>query len=47
MLGWLNTKQFLKTGDAAASQGWTAFVLLWAILYGVINAQNLAERRVA
>jgi hypothetical protein len=27
VLGWLNTKQFLKTGDAAASQGWTAFVL--------------------
>ena len=27
VLGWLNTKMFLKTGDAAASQGWTAFVL--------------------
>ena len=27
VLGWVNTKQFLKTGDAAASQGWTAFVL--------------------
>ncbi len=25
--GWLNTKKFLATGDAAASQGWTAFVL--------------------
>ena len=27
VLGWVNTKQFLKTGDAAAAQGWTAFVL--------------------
>ena len=27
VLGWLNTKMFLKTGDAAKSQGWTAFVL--------------------
>jgi len=25
--GWLNTKKFLATGDAAASQGWTALVL--------------------
>jgi hypothetical protein len=25
--GWLDTKRFLATGDAAASQGWTAFVL--------------------
>ncbi len=27
MLGWLNTKMFDETGDAAKSQGWTAFVL--------------------
>jgi hypothetical protein len=27
VLGWLNSKKFLETGDAAASQGWTAFVL--------------------
>ena len=27
VLGWLNTKQFLATGDAAKSQGWTAFIL--------------------
>ena len=27
VLGWLNSKKFLATGDAAASQGWTAFVL--------------------
>ncbi len=27
VLGWLNTKMFLKTGDAQKSQGWTAFVL--------------------
>ena len=27
VLGWVNTKQFLQTGDAAKSQGWTAFVL--------------------
>jgi len=27
VLGWVNTKKFLETGDAAASQGWTAFVL--------------------
>src|SRR5438132_10723746 len=25
--GWLNTKKFLATSDAAASQGWSAFVL--------------------
>jgi streptogramin lyase len=25
--GWLDTKKFDETGDAAASQGWTAFVL--------------------
>jgi hypothetical protein len=27
VVGWLNTRQFLETGDAAASQGWTALVL--------------------
>jgi hypothetical protein len=27
VVGWLNTKKFLETGDAAASQGWTALVL--------------------
>jgi hypothetical protein len=27
VLGWLNSKMFLATGDAAKSQGWTAFVL--------------------
>jgi hypothetical protein len=27
VLGWLNTKLFLQTGDAAKAQGWTAFVL--------------------
>jgi hypothetical protein len=27
VLGWLNTKMFLETGDAARAQGWTAFVL--------------------
>ena len=27
VVGWLNTKKFLATGDAAASQGWTALVL--------------------
>ncbi len=27
VLGWLNTRMFLETGDAAKSQGWTAFVL--------------------
>ena len=27
VLGWLNTKQFLQTGDAAKAQGWTAFIL--------------------
>jgi hypothetical protein len=27
VLGWLNTKMFLQTGDAAKSQGWTAFIL--------------------
>jgi hypothetical protein len=27
VLGWLDTKMFLETGDAAKSQGWTAFVL--------------------
>ena len=27
VVGWLNTRRFLETGDAAASQGWTALVL--------------------
>jgi hypothetical protein len=27
VLGWLDTKKFLATGDAAASQGWTACIL--------------------
>src|SRR5262249_48614431 len=27
VLGWINTKLFEETGDAARSQGWTAFVL--------------------
>ncbi len=27
VVGWLNTKVFLETGDAARSQGWTALVL--------------------
>ena len=27
MVGWLDTKQFDRTGDAAASQGWAPFVL--------------------
>ena len=27
IVGWLNTKMFLETGDAAKAQGWTAFVL--------------------
>ena len=27
VVGWLNTKKFDETGDAAAVQGWTAFVL--------------------
>jgi hypothetical protein len=27
VLGWVNTKQFQATGDAAKSQGWTVFVL--------------------
>ena len=27
VVGWLNTKMFDETGDAAASQGWTALVL--------------------
>ena len=27
VLGWLDTKQFLQTGDAAKSQGWTPFIL--------------------
>ncbi|MDT8397426.1 MAG: hypothetical protein RQ899_02285 [Pseudomonadales bacterium] len=27
VIGWLNTRKFLETGDAAASQGWTPFIL--------------------
>jgi hypothetical protein len=27
VVGWLNTRKFLETGDAATSQGWTALVL--------------------
>ena len=27
VLGWLNVKRFEQTGDAAASQGWTPFIL--------------------
>src|SRR5689334_18714745 len=27
VVGWLNSKKFLETGDAGASQGWTALVL--------------------
>jgi hypothetical protein len=27
VVGWLNTKKFLATGDAASSQGWTALVV--------------------
>src|SRR5438046_8670097 len=27
VVGWVNTKMFDETGDAAKSQGWTAFVL--------------------
>ncbi len=27
VMGWINTKKWDETGDAAASQGWTAFVL--------------------
>ncbi len=27
VVGWINTKKFLETGDSAASQGWTALVL--------------------
>jgi hypothetical protein len=27
VVGWLNTRKFLETGDAAASQGWTPFIL--------------------
>ncbi len=27
VVGWLDTKQFLETGDAAASQGWTALIM--------------------
>ena len=27
VVGWLNTKKFLETGDAAHSQGWTALIV--------------------
>ncbi|MEE4111140.1 MAG: hypothetical protein V2I24_17440 [Halieaceae bacterium] len=27
VIGWLNAKKFLETGDAEASQGWTPFIL--------------------
>lgn len=27
VIGWLNTKKFLETGDEAASQGWTALII--------------------
>lgn len=27
VVGWLNTRKFLETGDAAASQGWTEIIL--------------------
>jgi hypothetical protein len=27
VIGWLNTRQYLATGDAEASQGWTPFIL--------------------
>jgi hypothetical protein len=27
VVGWLNTKKFLETGDAKASQGWTALIV--------------------
>jgi hypothetical protein len=27
VVGWVNTKKFLETGDSAASQGWTALIL--------------------
>lgn len=27
VVGWLNTKKFLETGDAAAAQGWTSLIL--------------------
>jgi hypothetical protein len=27
VVGWINTKKYLETGDAAASQGWTAMIL--------------------
>jgi hypothetical protein len=27
VIGWLDSRQFLKSGDAAASQGWTPFIL--------------------
>ena len=27
VIGWLNTRQYLETGDAVAAQGWTPFIL--------------------
>jgi hypothetical protein len=27
VVGWINTRKFLETGDAAAAQGWTAMIL--------------------
>jgi len=27
VIGWLNTRQYLETGDAQAAQGWTPFIL--------------------
>ena len=27
VIGWLNTRQYLETGDAIAAQGWTPFIL--------------------
>ena len=27
VVGWLNTREFLETGDAVAAQGWTPFIL--------------------
>ena len=27
MIGWLNTRQYLEDGDAAAAQGWTPFIM--------------------
>src|SRR5690606_40761172 len=27
VIGWLNTRQYLETGDYQAAQGWTPFIL--------------------